>query len=92
MEDLNQEVELVEEGQEFVEDQVDDFEDEKDSSAFLIGAAIGVGATALAGVIYKKAVKPGFRWLKNKIVESAKDQDDSSKAIETDSQPDNESE
>lgn len=67
------ETELVEDGEEYAVGEVDDFEEEDDSSSkdILLGTAIGVGVAAGATFLYKKAIKPGLNWARDKILEKA---------------------
>lgn len=69
MEDLKQEVEVYDEveDEELVDGEI--YDDEASSKGSLLGVAIGVGLSAGAAVLYKKAIKPGFNWAKGKVVE-----------------------
>ena len=67
------ETELVEDGDEYVVGEDDVFEEENESSTkeILLGTAIGVGISAGAAFVYKKAIKPGLNWARDKILEKA---------------------
>lgn len=60
-----------------VEETFEEFEDSKpDNTALLVAGAIGAASLALGQVAWKKAIKPGLKWVKGKMKKALEDKDE----------------
>lgn len=60
-----------------VEETFEEFEDSKpDNTALLVAGAIGAASLALGQVAWKKAIKPGLKWVKGKMKKTLEDKDE----------------